>query len=136
MDTDWFHPVVDVESDNFWRGCREGKLLIKLCDACGRNHFYPRDYCPFCWSAATRWIEASGRGRLYSYSIVHQNPLPPFKDRCPYAIVIVALDEGPRMMANWDFDVPLDQLACDIPVTAVFREMDGVLSLPAFRPIG
>ena len=107
MDADWFHPVQDVESVSFWRGCREGKLLLKVCDGCGRTHFYPRDHCPFCWSAATRWIEASGRGRLYSYSIIHQNPLPPFKDRCPYAVVLVKLEEGPRILSNWDFQLKM-----------------------------
>jgi uncharacterized protein len=134
MDADWFHPVQDVESQSFWRGCREGKLLLKVCDGCGRTHFYPRDRCPFCWSAATRWIEASGSGRLYSYSIIHQNPLPPFKDRCPYAVVLVTLAEGPRILSNWDFDAPLERLACDIPVRVAFRSIDSALVLPVFRP--
>jgi uncharacterized protein len=136
MEADWFHPVQDVESASFWRGCRDGKLLLKLCDGCGRSHFYPRDRCPFCWSEATRWIEASGRGRLHSYSIIHQNPVPPFKDRCPYAVVLVDLDEGPRILSNWDKDISLDRLACDLPVMIAFRSFDDGLVLPVFRPIG
>jgi uncharacterized OB-fold protein len=135
MAPDWFHPVVDVESRPFWDGCREHRLMIMRCSACGVPYFYPRAHCPNCWSGDVDWVNASGLGTLHSFSIVHQFPIEPFASLLPYATVIVALDEGPRMMANWDFQTPLDRMRCDMRVRAGFREINESLSLPVFGPL-
>jgi uncharacterized OB-fold protein len=135
MGPDWFHPVIDVESQPFWDGCRQGRLMIMRCRACERPYFYPRAHCPMCWSAEVEWLEASGRGLLHSYSIVHQFPVEPFAALSPYANIIVALEEGPHMMANWDFGAPLDQMVCDMPVRVGFRAISETLSLPVFGPL-
>lgn len=135
MTPDWFHPVVDGESKPFWDGCCDGRLRLMRCRACGTPYFYPRAYCPTCWSADTEWFEASGHGTLYSFSIVHQFPLEPFASLAPYANIIVTLEEGPRLMANWDFDVPLEQMQCDLPLRVRFRRITDILSLPIFGPV-
>ncbi|MGE0385162.1 MAG: Zn-ribbon domain-containing OB-fold protein [Gammaproteobacteria bacterium] len=132
--SEWYYPVVDTESEPFWNACREGRLLVKRCRSCAKVYYYPRRQCPQCWSEDTEWLECSRRGTVYSYSVVHQNPAAPFKDLCPYGTVLVDLEEGPRMMTNWDFDVPLDALRCGLPVEIAFRKVDDTLCLPIVRP--
>ena len=131
----WYLPLVDSESEPFWTAARAGRLLIMHCRACDRPYFYPRRYCPRCWSDDTEWREASGRGTVYSYSVVHQNPAPPFRDWTPYAVVLVDLDEGVRMMANWDRSADLERLAVGLPVEVTFEAMTDEVSLPRFGPI-
>jgi len=131
---DWYLPVVDSESEPFWTAAREGRFLIMRCRACDEPYFYPRRYCPRCWSGETEWQDASGRGTVYTYSIVRQNPAPPFSDWCPYAVVLVDLEEGVRVMANWDRSVALDELAVGAPVRIVFEQINGEISLPRVRP--
>jgi len=130
----WHLPLVDSETEPFWQAAKEGRFLIMHCRACDRPYFYPRRYCPRCWSDETEWREASGRGTVYTYSIVHQNPAPPFSDWCPYAVMIVDLDEGVRVMANWDRSVPLDGLGVGVPVEVTFEAITEEISLPRFRP--
>ena len=79
--------------------------------------------------------EKTGRGTVYTYSIVRQNPAPPFDGWCPYAVVLVDLDEGVRVMANWDRSVALDLLAIGAPVRIVFERMTDEISLPRARPL-
>ncbi len=133
---DWYLPLIDSESQPFWQAAREGRLLIMHCGSCGRPYFYPRRYCPRCWSDETEWRESSGRGAIYTYSVVHQNPAPPFSDWCPYAVLLVDLDEGVRMMANWDRSVAFDQLAVGLAVEVTFEAITEEISLPRFRPRG
>jgi len=132
---DWYLPLIDSESAPFWQAAREGCLLIMHCRACDRPYFYPRRYCPRCWSAETEWRQASGRGTVYSYSVVHQNPAPPFRDWAPYAVLLVDLDEGVRVMANWDRSAGLERLAVGLPVAVTFEAITDEVSLPRFRPV-
>jgi len=87
-------PVRSPESRVFWEGCDAGKFLFKRCLACGEPHFYPRSACPFCFSDRVEWEEASGKGTLYSFTIVRRSPTG------PYALAYVELEEGPRLMTN------------------------------------
>jgi uncharacterized OB-fold protein len=76
-------PTTDPETQPFWDAARDGKLLIQRCRACATAYFYPRPFCPSCWSDDVAWEEASGRAVLYTYSIVRRNDLPPFTERVP-----------------------------------------------------
>ena len=69
-------PAPDDETEPFWAAARDRRLLIKRCADCGAAHFYPRPFCPRCWSANVSWEEASGDAVLYTWSVVHQNDLP------------------------------------------------------------
>src|SRR3990170_2546331 len=135
MTQDWYLPLVDSESRPFWQAAREGRFLIMHCRACDRPYFYPRRYCPRCWSDETEWREASGRGTGDTYSIVYQKQAPPFSDRGPYVAVIVDLDEDVRIMGNWDRSVALDKLAVGLPVEVTFEAVTDEISLPRFRPV-
>ena len=126
-------PTPDDDTRAFWDAAREGRLLIKRCRACGRAHYYPRTFCPYCWSADVEWEEAGGGGTVYTYSVVHQNDLPPFNERVPYVAAIVDLDEGPRVTTNV-VDCDPESVEVGMAVEVTFREVDEEFSIPVFRP--
>ena len=94
-------PVPTPETQPFWDGCAAGELRIQRCADCALPYFYPRPVCPACGSTRVEWFTASGRATLYSYVINHR-PARGFEDDAPYAIAVVELAEGPRMMTNID----------------------------------
>ena len=127
-------PVVTEENRPFWEGCQQGKLLLQYCTECHQHQFYPRLYCMHCGSNALRWVEASGQGVIYSYTLIHQNKSPEFVNDTPYDVAIVQLQEGPRMLSNI-VDISPGELRVDLPVTVVFDRMTEFITLPRFRPL-
>jgi len=80
------------------------------------------------------WEEATGRATLYTWSVVHQNDLPPFSERVPYVAAVIDLEEGPRMMTNV-IDCPFEELRVGMPLQVAFRAETEEISLPVFRPV-
>lgn len=126
-------PQVEDETRPYWEAARQGRLLVKRCNACGVVHHYPRPFCPSCWSEDVEWLDASGRGTLYTYSVVFRNDLAPFDQWGAYVPAIVELDEGPRLMTNIVGAEPAD-LAVGMPVVVEFRELSDEWAAPVFRP--
>lgn len=81
------------ETEPYWAAVREGRLLVKSCPACGARHVYPRAGCPFCFAERTEWLEASGVGEIYSFSVLRGPGEPSI-------LAYVTLDEGPTMMTE------------------------------------
>ncbi|MEQ9642280.1 MAG: Zn-ribbon domain-containing OB-fold protein [Alphaproteobacteria bacterium] len=119
-------PAITLESEPYWEATKAGKLLLKKCNACGEPHFYPRSLCPHCGSTDVDWLEASGKGTIYSYSVMR-------RAKTPYAIAYVTLDEGVTMMTNI-VDADLDGLAVGQAVEVAFRPTEGGHALPVFKP--
>lgn len=117
--------VADVALEVYWAAAREGRLLLKRCRACDKTHYYPRAQCPFCLADEGEWIEASGAGTIYSWSVER-------RAQPPYAIAFVTLAEGPTLMTNI-VDCDLDGLAVGQRVRLVFDTRDGQ-PVPVFRP--
>jgi uncharacterized protein len=117
-------PPVNPETKPFWDAAAEGKLLLKKCAACGEFHYYPRAICPFCFSDRTEWRAASGRGTVYSYSVMRRAPIP-------YAIAYVALEEGITMLTNI-VDCDFDAIRIGRKVSLVFKPSDGGPPVPMF----
>jgi uncharacterized protein len=128
-------PTPDQETQPFWDATQQGELLLQQCAACEHTYFYPRPFCPRCWSEDVSWLPASGRGSVYTWSVVHRNDLPPFPGRVPYVAAIVELEEGPRMMTNV-VGCDLDALRVGMPVEVTFEEETDDITLPRFRPVG
>jgi uncharacterized OB-fold protein len=126
-------PAPDLETKPFWDGCKEGRFLIRHCNACGADHYYPRPFCPTCWSDDVEWKEASGRATLYTYSVVHVNDLPPFGERVPYVAAIVELEEGPRVMTNVE-GVEHDALQIGMPLVVDYKPISDDITIAIFRP--
>ena len=125
-------PVPTPETEHFWEGTRSGELRLQRCDECERVYFPPRPFCSECGSRSVSVFAASGRGKLHTYVINHR-PAPGFEG--PYAIAVVELEEGPRMMTNIvDSPQTPEALALDMPLEVVFTEMNETISLPHFRP--
>ena len=126
-------PVPTPETRPFWDGCAAGELRLQRCTDCGKPYFYPRSVCPACGSRNVEWFTASGRATLYSYVINHR-AAPGFADDAPYAIAVVQLDEGPRMMTNIiGLPATPEALVLDMPLQVTF-EPRGHVSLPQFKP--
>jgi uncharacterized protein len=126
-------PTPDAGTQPFWDAVARGQLLIKRCRDCSRAHFYPRGFCPYCWSEAVEWEQASGLAALYTWSVVHVNDLPSFSQRVPYIAAVVDLAEGPRMMTNI-VDCAAGDLQAGMEVELTCRPADGTPPLPFFRP--
>ena len=119
-------PPISPETQPFWDAAAAGRLMIKTCGGCGQAHYYPRALCPFCGSDRTEWLPASGRGTIYSYSIMRRVPVP-------YALAYVTLEEGVTMMTNI-VDGDLDRIRIGQAVRVVFRPTDGGPPVPMFAP--
>ena len=106
-----------------------GELRLQRCDACDNVYFPPRPFCPSCASRKVSVFKASGKGKLYSYVINHRPAAPGFTP--PYAIAVVELDEGPRMMSNI-IDCPQtpEALELDMKLEVAFEKLDDKITLP------
>lgn len=120
-------PVEYPEHAALWQAAREGRLLVRRCNACKSAHWYPRPVCPLCGSNDTDWLESTGRGAIYSVTVT-QRGVP-----VPYAIAYVTLDEGPTLLTNI-VDCDLDALAIGQRVKLVFKPTEGGAPVPMFAP--
>jgi len=118
-------PAVNVETERFWKAAEAGKLLYGFCLACSEPHYYPRSFCPFCFSERVEWREARGSATVYSYSIMYRTPTD------PYVIAYVTLAEGPRLLTNL-VDCDLKKIAIDAPAKLVFKPSEGGAPVPFF----
>lgn len=126
-------PQPTPETQLYWDKATERELWIQRCVTTGKHFFYPRAFSPFVVGGDVEWVRVSGRATLHSYNIMHR-PVPGFEDRVPYAIAVVQLEEGPRMMTNIvGIDNTPENLRLDMPLVVDFEERDGVV-LPVFRP--
>src|SRR6266487_1252834 len=121
----------DSDSRPYWEGLRQGELRIQRCNSCSKAVFYPRSICPHCHSDQLAWIVASGKGTIYSYTVVHQ-AFGPFAVDVPFVIAIVELQEGARMMSRI-VDAPRERVAVGAAVRVTFENVGEDLTLPYFR---
>jgi uncharacterized OB-fold protein len=125
-------PIPTPETKHFWDGARDGELRLQRCDECANVYFPPRPFCPACASRNVSVFAASGRATLYSY-VIHHRPVPGFTP--PYAIAVVELEEGPRMMTNIvDCPQTPESLELDMKLEVAFERLDDKIALPLFRP--
>ncbi|RAZ92590.1 hypothetical protein DPM33_01445 [Mesorhizobium hawassense] len=92
-------PTITALTKPFWDAAAEGRLTIQRCKDCSTAVFYPRPICPYCWSKRLAWHDASGKGRLKSFSEVHKPGNPGWLPAAPYVVGLVELAEGPTMLS-------------------------------------
>lgn len=123
-------PVINRDNAGFWEGVAEHRLLIQRCGGCGALRFPWLPGCNACGSAEWDTVEASGQGTVYSYVVMHHPPFPAFDP--PYAVGLIELAEGVRMVGNV-VGVPYDKVRIGMPVQLEFLRVDEELELPVFR---
>ena len=119
----------------YWEGVERGRMELPFCVNCNQFYFYPRPFCPNCWSHDVDNRSISGEGTIWSYSVVHfpHGPNEGWKTRIPYIVALISLKENVRHMSNV-VDCPVDRVKSGMEVRLVYRELDDRM-LPVFVPI-
>ncbi|MFN4088853.1 MAG: Zn-ribbon domain-containing OB-fold protein [Alphaproteobacteria bacterium] len=125
-------PVVDADSAPYWHGAKEGRLMIQRCRETGRTFLYSRRLVPGAGDAD--WIEASGEGEIYSWTVARRPAGAAFKEDVPYVVASVTLAEGARILTNIVTDDP-DGVHIGQKVRVVFDAVSDELTIPKFRPV-
>jgi len=126
-------PKPDQDSAVYWEAARRHELVLQLCTACQRFRFYPRSICPYCFSDKFEWRRSPGRGTVYSYTVIHRPPFPAFRDKVPYVLALIELNEDVRMMSNIiDCDPTTVEIGMSVEVT--FEDITEEITLPQFKP--
>lgn len=117
-------PRPNADTQPYWDAAKNGELLLKYCNGCGKVYHYPRAICPLCGSDDTEWRKASGRGTIFSCSVLRRT-------EAPYCLAYVELDEGPIVMSNI-VDTDLDAVRIGQPVRVVFKTSEDGHAVPMF----
>ena len=122
-------PQPTLLSKPHWDGCREGVLRVQRCDDCDNFVFIPKPVCGGCMGSNLRWVESSGRGTLYSYTVVHRPQQPAFE--VPYTVAIVELEEGWHMLSNL-VGIEPDEVEIGMALEVSFERKSEEITLPCF----
>ncbi len=126
-------PIIDPWTEAFWKGTKQGQLLVQQCQDCQAKIFFPKKFCPECWSKNLGWITASGKGTVYTFSVMLDMVEPKFMGDLPYVLAVVELDEGIRMttrIVNCNPEV----VEIGMPVEVTFEDISPEYALPMFQP--
>ncbi|HEY2812013.1 MAG TPA: OB-fold domain-containing protein [Acidimicrobiales bacterium] len=125
-------PIPDVESAPFWAATLEDRLVVQHCTTCGHHQLYGRSLCTNCHASTLEWINTSGRGAIYSRTVIRQNPSRSFRHLLPLVVALVDLDEGPRLMTNVVGCEP-DAVGIGARVRVRFERVSDDAALPLFE---
>lgn len=126
-------PPVTKLNAPFWEGTKRGELRLQNCTECGHWWFPPSTHCPNCLSRKYEWKAVSGRGKVWSWIVMHQRYFREFEADLPYNIALIELEEGPRMMSRIA-GIANNEIVCDMPVKVAFEEANDQQSVPYFVP--
>ncbi len=126
-------PTVTPELEPFFAAARRGRLVVQRCTHCGTYRFPPRPICSGCLSREAEWTTVSGEGEIFSFNVMHQVYHPGFAAEVPYAVVLVKLKEGAKMISNL-VGVPPNEIRIGMPVKVMFETVSEEATLPKFVP--
>ncbi len=130
-------PQVNAVTRPFWSAAAERRLSMPRCRACAAFTFPPRPTCGDCGSENLEWVNLSGRGRVYSFTVIRQVVGGPsakaFEPDIPYVVALIDLDEGPRITSNV-IGCPVEAVKIDMPVEVAFEQASAEVWLPKFKP--
>jgi uncharacterized protein len=130
-------PILSSELEElaaqFYAECAKGRLAFQRCRGCRAWRHLPRYLCAECGSDAWEWSASGGRGRIFSWTVTHQAPFPPFAGATPYAVVVVEMEEGVRLVSGVRGLAP-ERLTLDLPVVVEFERVSDAAAVPFFRP--
>lgn len=126
------YPEVDVDSETYWQSLREHKAKLEKCGNCGRFRFPPSPSCYYCGTPGGSWQEISGKGTIYSWTVIHHPIDKRLASEVPFTIALVELEEGPRVAGRLT-GCDSQQLKCGMPVRIIYTDMDEKLTLLNFK---
>jgi hypothetical protein len=133
--------LTDERTAEYFAGAARGELVLPRCDSCNRFVWYPEEECPHCGARSFTWTRVSGRGRVFTWTVVRRAFLPAFEEMVPFVTALVSLEEDPAVrIVSYIVDCDPDALAADLPVEAVFRPLrfptvpDRSVAVPMFVP--
>ncbi len=126
-------PIPTADTKEFWEGCKRKVLRFQKCLNCGYVRWPPSDLCSSCHSFDYKWIESSGRGKIYTFAVYRVAFHPAWKDKTPYITAVIELEEGPKILSNIVEASP-ESVSCDMPVEVVW-ERAGEYYIPRFKPL-
>ncbi len=127
-------PRPTEDSAPYWEAAQRGELRMQRCGGCGHVRFPPSLLCPRCLSEQSAWEALRGRGKVYSWIVIHQSQHPAFNADAPYNVAIIELEEGPRLHTNL-VDCSNDEIHIGMPVEVVFERVSDDCAMPKFRPV-
>ena len=127
-------PPPDALSEAFWAATRAQRLVQARCSGCQRFLGYPRERCHFCGSTHVEWCAVSGRGRIVAVTVVHRSADPHWSARTPYAVSLVELDEGPRLLSSPPDGVDPAAVPVGTRVEVTWEPLADGRAYPWFRP--
>ncbi|MBQ6734796.1 MAG: OB-fold domain-containing protein [Lachnospiraceae bacterium] len=127
-------PEIRPWTKPFWDGTREGRLMLQKGKKSGKLIMYPKKYSPYDMDEEMEWIEASGKGTIYTYSIVENNAPSFMAEDVPFCVAIVELEEGVRMCTNI-VDTPFDRISIGAEVAPVFDKVTEDITLVRFKVV-
>ena len=119
-------PTIDNESEAFWHGTRDGRFLLKKCTDCGKLHWVPREICPHCMSDKTEWVPSTGKGTIYSWSVVRRGGVE------PYTLAYITLDEGITLLSSV-INCEIEDMAVGKDVQVTFLDNGDGQAIPYFE---
>lgn len=129
-------PYPSPESRPYWEAAKRGELMIPYCPSCRQFFFYPRPFCPCCFSWDVEWRRSTGRGTLYTFAIQYQPLNPEWAEDVPYVTALVDLEEGVRVFTLLvECDPNPEKIYCGMPVEATFERLTDEITIPRFRPV-
>jgi len=129
-------PQVTPLTQTFWEETARRRLVIQRCQACGSFVWCPRPHCGECGDERLEWTPVSGRGSVYSFTVIREaagRGTKGFDKDIPYVVAWIDLDEGPRLVSNV-VQCPVEKVAIGMAVEVVFEEAGPGIFLPKFRP--
>jgi uncharacterized protein len=128
-------PLADEITSPYWAAALKHQLALQFCETCDRAVHLPAPSCPRCTGTALTWREHSGRGTLYSYTVMHDSPGPGFADSLPYIVGVVEIDEQPGLLITTNvLDAAPAELRIGMPLEVTFEELAPDSVVPQFRP--
>lgn len=127
-------PRGDGQNGEFYQFCKQHQLRFQRCATCHTWRHMPRESCPSCGSFEWSWERSTGKGKVFSWTVVHRALHPAFAEEVPYAAAVIELDEGVRMISHVVGIAP-EALQIGMPVEVVFDDVTPETTLPKFRPL-
>ncbi|MEO8538632.1 MAG: Zn-ribbon domain-containing OB-fold protein [bacterium] len=127
-------PEPTAVTQPFWDGLKQHKLMLQRSKKGKTTIYYPRSVSPFGPKDELTWVECSGKGEVYSFTVARRPTAPQWSDAGPYVIAIVELNEGARVTANI-VECPPENVQIGMKVEAVYEDVTPEVTLLQFRPV-